>query len=111
MSVYKYKQLYEPIKLGRTLFRNRIFSAPQDIYRLTSENFLDESATAFYEVKAMGGFASVCLGDVMVDTRAGHSHPFQLRGDDVKVAAASHVQQERSNAMALLLQSNSITQA
>ena len=80
----KYKQLFEPIKLGRTLFRNRIFSSPQDIYRLTSENFLDDNATAFYEVKALGGFASVCVGDVMVDSRAGHSHPFQLRGDDVK---------------------------
>jgi 2,4-dienoyl-CoA reductase-like NADH-dependent reductase (Old Yellow Enzyme family) len=38
---------------------------------------------AFYETKAMGGFASVCVGDVMVDSRAGHSHPYQLRGDDV----------------------------
>jgi 2,4-dienoyl-CoA reductase-like NADH-dependent reductase (Old Yellow Enzyme family)/thioredoxin reductase len=80
----KYKKLFEPIKLGNTLFRNRIFSFPQDIYRLTSENFLDENATAFYEIKALGGFASVCVGDFMVDTRAGHSHPFQLRGDDVK---------------------------
>ena len=80
----KYKKLFEPIKLGKTLFRNRIFSSPQDIYRLTSENFLDDNATAFYEVKALGGFASVCLGDMMVDSRAGHSHPFQLRGDDVK---------------------------
>jgi len=84
MGELKYKHLFEPIKLGRTLFRNRIFSSPQDIYRLTSENFLDDNATAFYEVKALGGFASVCVGDVMVDSRAGHSHPFQLRGDDVK---------------------------
>ena len=80
----KYKQLFEPITLGKTLFRNRIFSAPQDIYRLTSDNFLDDNATAFYEIKALGGFASVCIGDMMVDSRAGHSHPFQLRGDDVK---------------------------
>jgi len=80
----KYKALFEPIRLGKTLFRNRIFSSPQDNYRLTSENFLDENATAFYELKALGGFASVCVGDFMIDSRAGHSHPFQLRGDDVK---------------------------
>ena len=80
----KFKKLFEPIKVGKTLFRNRIFSSPQDIYRLTSENFLDDNATAFYEIKALGGFASVCVGDLMVDSRAGHSHPFQLRGDDVK---------------------------
>ena len=84
MSELKYTHLFEPIRLGKTLFRNRIFSSPQDIYRLTSENFLDDNATAFYEVKALGGFASVCLGDMMVDSRAGHSHPFQLRGDDIK---------------------------
>ena len=84
MGELKYKRLFEPIKLGRVLFRNRLFSSPQDIYRLTSDNFLDDNATAFYEIKAMGGFASVCIGDVMVDSRAGHSHPFQLRGDDIK---------------------------
>jgi len=84
MGEMKYKRLFEPVKIVRTLFRNRIFSSPQDIYRLTSENFLDDNATAFYELKALGGFASVCVGDVMVDSRAGHSHPFQLRGDDIK---------------------------
>jgi 2,4-dienoyl-CoA reductase-like NADH-dependent reductase (Old Yellow Enzyme family)/thioredoxin reductase len=84
MGELKYKRLFEPIRLGGTLFRNRIFSSPQDIYRLTSDNFLDDNATAFYEIKAMGGYASVCIGDVMVDSRAGHSHPFQLRGDDTK---------------------------
>ncbi|MDR2771190.1 MAG: FAD-dependent oxidoreductase [Clostridiales Family XIII bacterium] len=82
MSILRYKRIFEPIQLGRTLFRNRIFSSPQDIYRLTAENFLDEDATAFYEMKAMGGFASVCLGDFMIDSRSAHSHPFQLRGDD-----------------------------
>ena len=84
MSILKYKHIFEPIRLGRTLFRNRIFSSPQDTYQLTSENFLNEDATAFYEMKALGGFASVCLGDFMIDSRSGHSHPFQLRGDDHK---------------------------
>ncbi|MCL1827952.1 MAG: FAD-dependent oxidoreductase [Oscillospiraceae bacterium] len=80
----RYEYLFEPIRLGNLLFRNRIFASPQDTYRLTSENFLNDDATAFYEIKARGGFASVCVGDFMVDSRAGHSHPFQLRGDDVK---------------------------
>ncbi|MDR3278571.1 MAG: FAD-dependent oxidoreductase, partial [Oscillospiraceae bacterium] len=84
MSELKYKHIFEPIRLGRTLFRNRIFSSPQDTYRLTADKILTDNATAFYELKARGGFASVCLGDFMVDSRAGHSHPFQLRGDDVK---------------------------
>ncbi len=80
----KYKHLFEPIRLGKQLFRNRIFSSPQDYPHLTADRFLTREGIAFYETKAMGGFASVCVGDFMVDTRAGHSHPFQLRGDDVK---------------------------
>ena len=84
MCELKYKRLFEPIKLRGKTFRNRIFSSPQDTYRLTYEGFLNDNATAFYEVKAMGGFASVCLGDMMVDSRGGHSHPFQLRGDDIR---------------------------
>ncbi|MDR1068216.1 MAG: NADH:flavin oxidoreductase, partial [Clostridiales Family XIII bacterium] len=84
MSELKYKKLFEPIRLGRTLFRHRIFSSPQDIYRLTYEGFLDEAGTAFYELKALGGFASVCLGDFFVDSKYGRSHMFQLVGDDIK---------------------------
>jgi 2,4-dienoyl-CoA reductase-like NADH-dependent reductase (Old Yellow Enzyme family)/thioredoxin reductase len=80
----KYKHLFEPIQLGRQLFKNRIFASPQDFPGLTSDRFLTKDGTAFYETKAKGGFASVCVGDFMVDSRAGHSHPFQLRGDDVK---------------------------
>jgi 2,4-dienoyl-CoA reductase-like NADH-dependent reductase (Old Yellow Enzyme family)/thioredoxin reductase len=84
MSKLKYQHLFEPIQLGRTLFRNRIFSSPQDFPGLTSDRLLTKDAIAFYESKAQGGFASVCIGDFMVDSRAGHSHPFQLRGDDIK---------------------------
>ena len=79
----KYPKLFEPIQLGRQQFRNRIFASPQDFPGLTSDRFLTKDGTAFYERKALGGFASVCVGDFMVDSRGGHSHPFQLRGDDV----------------------------
>jgi 2,4-dienoyl-CoA reductase-like NADH-dependent reductase (Old Yellow Enzyme family)/thioredoxin reductase len=82
--MHTYKHLFEPIQLGRQLFRNRIFASPQDFPGLTADRFLTKDGTAFYETKAKGGFASVCVGDFMVDTKAGHSHPFQLRGDDVK---------------------------
>ncbi|MBU4439745.1 MAG: hypothetical protein KJ779_09265, partial [Firmicutes bacterium] len=60
MLELKYKHLFEPIKLGKTLFKNRIFSAPQDYPGLTSDRFLTEEAAYFYERKALGGFASVC---------------------------------------------------
>ena len=88
MSASKYPHLLTPITLGKTLFKHRIFASPQDNPQLDADHFLTRDAMAFYERKAMGGFASVCVGDVMVDSLAGHSHPFQLRGDDVRAKAS-----------------------
>lgn len=83
MRQLKFKHLFQPIPLGKALFRNRIFAAPQDYPGLTADRFLREEAAYFYERKAMGGFASVCVGDMMVDADAGgRSHPFQMRGSD-----------------------------
>ncbi len=84
MSNKYYPHLFEPIRLGKTLFRNRIFASPQDYANLTTENFLTSEAMAFYELKARGGFASVCVGDCIVDSLYGHNHGFKLRGDTVK---------------------------
>ncbi len=82
MSNLKFPHLFEPIKVRNTLFKNRIFSAPQDYPGLTGDRFLTEEGSYFYERKALGGFASVCVGDVIVDSDEGRSHPFQMRGND-----------------------------
>ncbi len=84
MYELKYPHLFEPIKLGNVVFRNRLFSAPQDYPGLTSENFLTPEATAFYELKAQGGYATSCVGDCVVDSQFGHAHKFMLRGDDIR---------------------------
>ncbi len=88
MSAADFPHLLSPIVLGKQFFKHRIFASPQDNPQLDAANFLTRDAMAFYERKAQGGFASVCVGDFMVDSRAGHSHPFQLRGDDVKGKAS-----------------------
>lgn len=78
----KFKNLLQPLQLGSITFQNRIFASPQDYPGLTENRFLTEEATRFYERKAMGGFASVCVGDMIVDGDKGRSHPFQMRGND-----------------------------
>ena len=88
MAASDYPNLLSPIVLGKQFFKHRIFASPQDNPQLDANKFLTRDAMAFYERKAMGGFASVCVGDFMVDSRAGHSHPFQLRGDDVRGKAS-----------------------
>ncbi len=88
MAASDYPHLFSPIVLGKQFFKHRIFASPQDNPQLDANKFLTRDAMAFYERKAQGGFASVCVGDFMVDSRAGHSHPFQLRGDDVRGKAS-----------------------
>ena len=80
LSEPKYKNLFKPIILGNQFFKNRLFASPQDNPDLTYHHFLTDDARAFYEAKAIGGFASVCIGDFMVESGKGYSHPFQLDG-------------------------------
>ncbi len=67
----KYPHLFEPIRLGKTMFRNRMFASPISERALDSLNRPNDACIAFYEQKAMGGAASVCIGDCVVDTKAG----------------------------------------
>ncbi|MDR2616148.1 MAG: NAD(P)/FAD-dependent oxidoreductase [Oscillospiraceae bacterium] len=67
----KYPHLFAPIKLGGVLFRNRIFGAPTGYQDLTAERFPTPEATAYYARKAMGGAASVAVGECIVDSRSG----------------------------------------
>jgi 2,4-dienoyl-CoA reductase-like NADH-dependent reductase (Old Yellow Enzyme family) len=71
MHKTKYPHLFEPIKLGGTLFRNRIFGAPTGYQDLTAESFPTPGAAAYYGRKAMGGAASVAVGECVVDSRSG----------------------------------------
>ncbi len=57
----KYPYLFQPIKLGKRLYKNRIFYSPTGY----KEQPVDEAAS-FYERKALGGVASVCVGNAAV---------------------------------------------
>jgi 2,4-dienoyl-CoA reductase-like NADH-dependent reductase (Old Yellow Enzyme family) len=67
----KYPHLFAPIKLGGTVFRNRLFSAPVGYEYLTSQKFPNGECIAFYERKAKGGAATVCVGSAAADSRRG----------------------------------------
>ena len=61
MSAQKFPHLFTPIIVGGTLFRNRIFAAPTGSSYLDSDGFLMPEVGAYYERKASGGAASVCI--------------------------------------------------
>ena len=77
----KYPDLFRPIQIGDTLFRNRIFSAPTGHPDVSVDGEFSEDAVAYYERKAQGGAAAVTLGEAIVDSRYGKRHPFQVSLD------------------------------
>ncbi|MCH3916456.1 MAG: FAD-dependent oxidoreductase [Spirochaetia bacterium] len=60
----KYVHLLEPLTVGRTTFRNRIFAAPTGVHSLNMPvPYPTESVIAYYADKAKGGAACVsCVG-------------------------------------------------
>ena len=82
MSVETYPHLFQPIRIGKTLFRNRIFAAPNGCQYLDSQNGPSPDGVAFFERKALGGFASVTLGECIVDRRTGQAHAYQILLDN-----------------------------
>lgn len=58
MSDFKYSHLFEPIVIGNQYFKNRIFNSPTGL-EIEPERY----SCAYYERKALGGSASVCIGD------------------------------------------------
>ena len=71
MPELKYPHLFEPIRLGNVLFRNRIFAAPTGYQSGMGTNTLCEDSIAYYGRKALGGVASVATGELIVDGELG----------------------------------------
>ncbi len=69
MSKHKYPHLFTPIQAGGALFRNRIFAAPMGASYVDSDGLLMPEVGAFYERKAIGGAASVCISGGGVSKR------------------------------------------
>ena len=64
----KYPSLFEPLKIGGTVFRNRIFSAPMGYMSLTAHGTVTDDLIAYYERKAQGGAAVITLGEGSIDS-------------------------------------------
>lgn len=82
MNNLKYKSLFEPIEIGGTLFKNRVFASPEGFYTVGKDNLPNLQEAAFFERKAQGGYASVCVGDCIVDSPTGTHYPYLIRLDD-----------------------------
>jgi 2,4-dienoyl-CoA reductase-like NADH-dependent reductase (Old Yellow Enzyme family)/thioredoxin reductase len=82
MNSLKYPNLFEPIRLGGVLFRNRIFAAPTGYQDLSKEGYLTAEAAYYYGRKAQGGAASVAVGECVVDSKFGKGAQYHICLDD-----------------------------
>ncbi len=74
----KYPNLCKPITLGRTTFRNRMFSAPMGGTDITNDGCIGPKSTAFYELRAKGGAGAVTVSELMVHPKTDGSHAYHL---------------------------------
>jgi 2,4-dienoyl-CoA reductase-like NADH-dependent reductase (Old Yellow Enzyme family)/thioredoxin reductase len=78
----KYSHLFSPLKVGPLTFKNRIEAAPVSLAELSREGYLTRENIAYYRLKAKGGAAVVTIGESIVHTPTGKSHPKQIPLDD-----------------------------
>lgn len=74
----KYPNLCKPITLGRTTFRNRMFSAPMGGTDITNDGCIGSKSTAFYELRGKGGAGAVTVSECMVHPDTDGSHAYHL---------------------------------
>lgn len=74
----KYPLLSSPIKIGNVIFRNRMFSAPMGGTDISKDGCIGRASTAFYELRAKGGAASVTISECMVHPETDGSHAYHL---------------------------------
>ncbi|MBR2737296.1 MAG: FAD-dependent oxidoreductase [Lachnospiraceae bacterium] len=66
-----YPHLFEPIRLGNQLYRNRIFASPTGYQNVHGDGHANEGAAAYYGRRARGGAASVATFECIVDGEFG----------------------------------------
>ncbi len=83
MNGLKYPHLFEPIRIGKQYFRNRLFAAPTGWIDLDKEGMYPKDAALYYARKAMGGAAAVTLGENNVDYDYGTGFGYAVRLDNM----------------------------
>ena len=74
----QYPHLCQPITLGGTTFRNRMFSAPLGGTDIANDGCIGSKSSAFYELRAKGGAGVVTVSELMVHPETDGSHAFHL---------------------------------
>ena len=91
-----FPRLFQPLQVGPVMMKNRIETGPMSIVETNPKGGLTEHAMAFYEHLAAGGAAVVTLGESIIASDNGMTHPQMLRFDN---PAIPHTLQRVADAM------------
>ena len=83
--MHPYAHLFQPLRLGRTVLKNRIEAAPVSVANLTPQAHFTPDNIAIFDRKAKGGAAIVNMGEARIDLKTGISHLLCLALDDPEV--------------------------
>ena len=83
--MHPYAHLFQPLRLGRTVLKNRIEAAPVSVANLTPQAHFTPDNIAIFERKAKGGAAIVNMGEARIDLKTVISHLLCLALDDPEV--------------------------
>ena len=75
MKSTAYPHLFQPMQIRNTIFKNRIFSAPNSLRYKTGDGHVTENEMAYQEEKARGGAAQLTIGETPVTMRYTNQHP------------------------------------
>ncbi len=85
-----FPQLFQPIELGRTTVRNRIFNPPHGTSLGRNGRVTDE-LIAYHETRAKGGVGLIVLEGITVHSSYGFSDAFLYAGDDAVIPGLSEL--------------------
>ena len=74
----KYPNLCKPLRVGKVIFRNRMFSTPMGGTDIANDGCIGPKSKAFYEYRAKGGAAAVTVSELMVHPATDGSHAYHL---------------------------------
>lgn len=75
----KYPHLFSPLKVGKHVFKNRVFLAPTHLpITIDQDGFLTKEGHTYYGNMAKGGCATVHMGEVIMDRTNSLAHEDHL---------------------------------
>ncbi|OUO80184.1 hypothetical protein B5F53_04255 [Blautia sp. An249] len=82
-----FPNLFRPLKVKKTTYRNRIFGSSTGSKELTDLNHVNLKNIDYLKRRAQGGAAMVCLGDVVVDETGFVDWSYKVKAFDVRSEA------------------------